>query len=177
MGPWNEYSYCLVFKSLVWSGLLTPRDKDRDCNWLTIKWNSQKTWLDQLKPVFDRRVLVYILGINFSFKMSPRTLNFIENWLIYVIFFSLLLFCVNFYCFIYFSTGIGPKNMILMSFWREHQALQNCRYRLVLTAKDQSFFSLWFSKIKRPDCGLALCSHRSGPVTVFLQSCDWTFKH
>ena len=99
------------------------------------------------------------------------------EYLLHVIFFSLLLFCVNFYCFIYFSTSIGPKNMILMSFWRGDQALQNCRFRPVLTAKDRSFFGLWFSKIKRPDHGPVFCGHKSGPVTVFLQSCDWTFEH
>ena len=56
-----------------------------------------------------------------------------------MIFFSLLLFCVNFYCFIYFSTSIGPKNMILRSFLRKYQALQNCHFTLVLTTKDRSF--------------------------------------
>ena len=42
----------VVFKSPVQSGLLNPRDKDQDRNWLTIKGSSQKTGQDRLKPVF-----------------------------------------------------------------------------------------------------------------------------
>ena len=46
-----------------------------------------------------------------------------------------------------------------------------------LNRKGPVFFWSLILKIKRPDRGPVSCGHKSGPVTVFLQSCDWTFKH
>ena len=114
----------------------------------------------QLRPVtdwsFDKCVSVNILGINYSFKMRPRTLDSIENWLFYVILFSLPLFCVNFYCFFFPHWVLDQKIWSLGHFKGKIRATRlsvqtssNCKGPVL---KDQSFSSLWFSKIKRLDC-------------------------
>ena len=43
----------LVFGSPVWSGLLAPRDLNRNHNWSINILGPQKTGLDRHKPVFS----------------------------------------------------------------------------------------------------------------------------
>ena len=53
------------------------------------------------------------INIKFTFKMSPRTLIFVENWWSYNIIWIYLLFLVVFYHFVHISVSNCPNNMIL----------------------------------------------------------------
>ena len=137
------------------------------------------TSLNWFKTSLSANILqLWIINMNLSFKMSPRTLIYVKNWCIYKINLVHLLISTVFYIFKHNFVSFGPINMFLCTFWRAFKGLQQTSPNQSKPVHlDRSFCSLYISKTKRPDCRSGLFQSLSGLCLVFFWSCDWTFKH
>ena len=170
----------VVFKSLVWSGLLTLRAMDRDWDRSTITIKGQKTVPDRSRLVFCGLLRSFIIfWINIftymlpSFNISYRTLKSVEKWVNYNIITQVYNFNWKFPRFHkYFNNFLRCWSIFtfLDSFWRENLPLYIYWEKPVLISLNQFIWTGLFpvfNSQKSKDWTGTKIGLRSSPVQLW----------